>query len=208
MSSHWQVTGDYPPQTTAASETYGIMGDMPPSPDTTPNYHFLLIAPGLGAEWLFDAAREYWTRFRPIVVSDLELVRLIPKGYTIIVTLVARRDTAKQWGVWLAQNVPDALMDSIVYDLFDQTRNALNQRAQVNEPFGVPLKPTPTPEIPISPTPGSLLAQPAAPPTRAPGGFITQTPTPNVEAPPAQPTLPPETPGQPVYPTPGPITGG
>ena len=184
------------------------MFTMPPSPDTLPNYHFLLMAPNLGAEWLFDAAREYWTRFRPIVVTDLELVRLIPKGYTISVTMVARRDTARQWGVWLAQNVPDALLDGVVYDLFEDTRTALNQRAQTNQPFGVPLKATATPVIPISPTPGSLLAQPAGPPTRAPGGFITQTPTPNITEPTAAPTLPPETPGQPVYPTPGPITGG
>jgi|GEM_PF-456929 len=186
-----------------------MMGDMPPSPDSLPNYHFLLIASGLGAEWLFDAGRAYWTRFRPIVVSDLELVRLIPKGYTIIVTLVARRDTASQWGVWLAQNVPDALLDPVVYDAFEDTRNALNQRAQMYQPFGVALKPTPTPEVPVSPTPGSLIsADGFVPPTRAAGGFITQTPTPSAAEPTAAPTLPPETPGQPIYPTPGPITGG
>jgi hypothetical protein len=186
------------------------MFTIPPSPDTLPNYHFLLMAPNLGAEWLFDAAREYWTRFRPIIVTDLELVRLIPKGYTIIVTLVARRDTAQQWGVWLAQNVPDALLDGVVYDAFEQTRTALNQRAQTNEPFGVPLKPTPTPQVPISPTPGSLIGGPVEviPPTRAPAGFITQTPTPNAAEPTAAPNLPPSTPGQPIYPTPGPITGG
>ncbi|MEP6988309.1 MAG: hypothetical protein ABI970_22075, partial [Chloroflexota bacterium] len=188
--------------------TYGIMGDMPPSPDTQPDYHFLLIAPNLGAEWLFDAAREYWSRFRPIVVTDLELVRLIPKGYSIIVTMVARRDTATQWGVFLAQNVPDALLDGVVYDAFEQTRTALNQRAETTQPFGVPLKPTPTPAVPISPTPGSLIGNAVIPPTRAPGGFITQTPTPNMVEPTAAPTLPAEPPGQPVYPTPGPITGG
>jgi len=181
---------------------------MPPTPDTQPDYHFLLMAPNLGAEWLFDAAREYWSRYRPIVVTDLELVRLIPKGYSIIVTMVARRDTAKQWGVWLGQNVPDALLDGVVYDAFDDTRKALNQRAQTNQPFGVPLKPTPTPAIPVSPTAGSLIGDVVIPPTRAAGGFITQTPTPNMAEPTAVPSLPPETPGQPVYPTPGPITGG
>lgn len=184
------------------------MFTMPPSPDTLPDYHFLLIASGLGAEWLFDAAREYWSRYRPIVVTDLELVRLIPKGYSIIVTLVARRDTASQWGVWLAQNVSDALLDGVVYDVFEQTRDALNQRAQTDQPFGVPLKPTPTPVAPISPTPGSLIGDVVIPPTRAAGGFITQTPTPNAGEPTAVPTLPPEPPGQPIYPTPGPITGG
>ena len=184
------------------------MFTMPPSPDSLPNYHFLLIAPNLGAEWFFDAAREYWVRFRPIVVTDLELIRLIPKGYSIIVSMVARRDTAKQWGVWLGQNVPDALLDSVVYDAFEETRSTLNQRAQTNQPFGVPLKATPTPLVPISPTPGSLVGDVVIPPTRAAGGFITQTPTPNAVEPTAAPTLPPETPGQPVYPTPGPITSG
>jgi len=166
------------------------------------------MAPNLGAEWLFDAAREYWSRYRPIVVTDLELVRLIPKGYSIIVTMVARRDTAQQWGVFLAQNVPDALMDGVVKDMFEDARATLNQRAETDQPFGVPLKPTPTPVAPISPTPGSLIGDVVIPPTRAPGGFITATPTPNLGEPTAVPTLPLETPGQPIYPTPGPITGG
>ncbi len=177
--------------------SYGIMETMPPSPDTLPNYHFLLIAPNLGAEWLFDAARAYWERFRPTVVSDLELIRLIPAPYTVAVSVIARRDTASQWGVWIAQTMPDALFDPLVFDLFDDAKAALNQRAQFNQPFGVPLAPTPTPAFLVNPTPGSLIGGPA--PTRAPGGFVTQTPTP-------APTEP--APQQPIQPTPGPITGG
>ena len=183
---------------------------MPPSPDTLPNYHFLLIAPNLGAEWFFDAARAYWIRYRPIVVSDLELVRLIPAAYSTIVTLVSRRDTAPQWSVWLAQNAPDVLVDPVVYDRFEDATNALNLRAESVQPFGVPLKPPPTPPPQVSPTPGSLLGpvnpQPTIP-TRAPGGFITQTPTPDLSQP--SPVIAPTgDPAQPVYPTPGPITGG
>jgi hypothetical protein len=169
-----------------------------------PNYHFLLIAPNLGAEWLFDAARIYWERFRPTVVSDLELIRLIPKSYTIAITVVARRDTASQWGVWIAQNTPDALFDPLVFDVFDDAKASLNQRVQLDQPFGVPLAPTPTPAYLVSPTPGPLIGGP--PPTRAPGGFVTQTPT----SPPQQPTPPPQEqpPGQPIQATPGAITGG
>lgn len=186
---------------------YGIMYPMPPSPDTLPNYHFLLIAPNLGAEWLFDAARQYYERFRPIAVSDLELIRLIPPQFSVAVTLIARKDTAPQWGVWVAQIAPNALFDAVVYDFFDDTRAVLNTRAQSNQPFGVPLVPTPTFPPPVSPTPGSLLGGPVTPqpvPTRPAGGFITQTPTPGVEQPPPATTDP----SQPIYPTPGPITGG
>lgn len=182
---------------------------MQPSPDQFPDYHFLLIAPNLGAEWLFDAARAYWERFRPIVTSDLELPRLVPPENSIILTVIARRDTAAQWGVTVAQNLPHVLFDPVVYDSFDDMKQALNTRATLNQPFGVPLAPTPTSPPPITPTPGSLLGQPApaqptAAPTRAPGGFITETPTQTEpEAPPASPT-----PSGPVYPTPGPIIGG
>lgn len=183
--------------------SYGIMVIMPPSPDTIPNYHFLLISPNLGAEWFFDAARPYWERFRPTVVNDVELVRLIPTQYTIAITLLARRDTARQWGVWIAQAVPQALFDPMVFDEFNDAKAALTQRAQLDQPFGVALAPTPTPAFLISPTPGALIGGPA--PTRPAGGFVTQTPT----SPAVQATPPPDQGGQqPIQPTPGAITGG
>jgi hypothetical protein len=189
-----------------------MMDAMPPSPDTLPNYHFLLIAPNLGAEWFFDAARVYWEQFRPTVVSDLEFIRLMPTSLDVVVTVLARRDTASQWGVQLAQAAPEALFDPIVQDIFDDAKRVLNERAAANQPFGVPLVPTATPPAPIIPTPGSIIGDVTVP-TRPPSGFITQTPTPNLNAPPpATPTPDPNTqPGEgqaPIYPTPGPITGG
>lgn len=188
------------------------MAAMKPVPNVTPNYHFLIFSPSLGAEWFFDAARAYFERFRPIVATDLELARLIPPELTMIVTVVTRRDMASQWGVWTAQTVPEALFDPLVFDSFDEMKAALNQRAQSNQPFGVPLLPTATPAILVNPTPGALIGGP--PPSRTPGGFITQTPTPTTEGaqgavstpPPA--TTTPAGPDQPIYPTPGPIIGG
>jgi hypothetical protein len=182
---------------------------MTPSPDVPPNYHFLLFSPSLGAEWFFDAARAYFERFHPIVGNDLELARLIPPELTIIITVVTRRDLAAQWGVSVAQALPEALFDPLVFDSFDEMKAALNQRTQSNQPFGVPLLPTATPAFLLSPTPGPLIGGP--PPSRTPGGFITQTPTPGgapdaVSTPPAVST--PESPAEPIYPTPGPIIGG
>jgi hypothetical protein len=179
---------------------------MQPRPDQPPDYHFLLVAPNLGAEWLFDAARAYWERFRPMVVSDLELARLLPPERSIIVTAIARRDTIAELGVTAAQAVPHALFDPVVYDLFDDMKNALTTRATLNQPFGVPLVPTPSAPPPITPTPGAIISSAPEPtltalPTRPPAGFITATPQP--DAPP-----PTDTPTGPLYPTPGPITGG
>ncbi len=174
---------------------------MPPPPNQQPNFHFLFIAPNLGAEWFFDAARQYWERFRPTVISDYELARLIPPQFSVIVTVIARRDNAARWGVLLSQVLPDALFDPVVRDFFEDMRIALNDRAALYQPFGVPMLPTPTPPPYISPTPGAVVgggteptaAPPTAIPTRGPAGFVT--------------LAPPDT-GAPVQPTPGPVTGG
>jgi hypothetical protein len=169
---------------------------------TLPDFHFLLIASNLGAEWFFEAARDYWERFQPTVISDLGLVSLLPEDVSIAVTVIARRDRIAQIGVDLSKIAPDALFDPVVHDFLEDTQQALIGRAQRNEPFGVPLIPTATPtpgptSPPVYPTPGPIGVPAAA----------TATPTPNV--PPAQEDLddagPPSTP---LFPTPGPITGG
>jgi hypothetical protein len=172
------------------------------SQNTLPNYHFLLIASNLGAEWFFKAARFYWETFRPTVISDLALVSLIPdEAYSIAVTVVARRDRIAQLGVDLAQIAPSALFDPIVYDFMEDAQQALDERARLFQPFGVPLLPTATPTLaptspPLYPTPGPLSMP----------GFITQTPTPGL---PDQADIGTTgSPQTPIFPTPGPITGG
>ena len=170
------------------------------SQTSLPDYHFLLIAPNLGAEWYFEAARAYWERFRPIVISDLSLINIVPDNVSVSVTIVARRDLVAQLGVELSQLNPDALFDPVVYDFIEDAQIALEQRAQTNQPFGVPLIPTETPtpgptSPPVYPTPG-----PVAP------GFVTQAPTQDLpDQSEIDVTNPPQTP---IFPTPGPITGG
>lgn len=183
-----------------------------------PNYHFLLLAPNLGAEWLFDAARSYWDRFRPTVVSDLRLVGQIPREQRIIVTVIAARDTMAQIGVDMAQLVPHAVFDPLPADSFEVVRSELERRAANNQPFAIftngGAMPTSTPD------PNAFIPTPRLP-TRPPSGFITQTPapffTPESTATPVLTVVMPETPlpptpnenePTPVQRTPGPITGG
>lgn len=181
-----------------------IMPDM--AQNTLPDNHFLLITPNLDATWFFDAARAYWQRFRPTVISDVRLVGLVPEDRSIAVTVITRRDRVEQIGVELAQTAPRALFDPIVFDFFEDTQAELNRRAETNQPFGVPLLPTSTPTPgptarPIYPTPGPIIPRPAG------AGLITQTPAPTF--PPAQTPGAPadDTPDGPVYPTPGPVSG-
>src|SRR5664279_3652238 len=97
-------------------------------PDQYPDFHFLLIATTVGAEWLFEAARVYWDRYRPTIINDFDFVFLIPTDKAIIVTVIARRDTASQLGVQLAQQLPNAFFDPVIFDQFEDTRKALNDR--------------------------------------------------------------------------------
>jgi|SRR5690606_19719233 len=167
-----------------------------------PDYHFLLIASNLGAEWFFDAARKYWETFRPTVISDLLLVSIVPQeAYTVAVTAVVRRDRVAQIGVELAHINPDALYDPVVFDFMADAQQALDERARLNQPFGVPLIPTETPtpgptSPPVYPTPGPVV----------PPGFVTQTPTPGLPDQADIRTV--GTPQTPIFPTPGPVTGG
>lgn len=173
-----------------------------------PDYHFLLIAPNLGAEWLFDAARSYWDRFRPTVIATFELVAYVPADATVAVTVVARRDTIDDLRADLANTAPRALFDPVAVDLFDDMQTLLDNRAAANQPFGVPLEPTTPPGEAVTRAPGSVLVTP--PPTRAPGGFITQTPTPTQPpAPvPTQAADSTDSSAPPVQITPGAVTGG
>lgn len=175
--------------------------------NTLPDYHFLLIASNLDAEWFFEAARAYWERFRPTVVSDLSLVSIVPDDYSIAVTVVARRDRVAEFGVELAKIAPDALFDPVVFDFYEDTRRTLDERAQSNQPFGVPLLPTETPTPgptapPIYPTPGPITGG------QTDDSLITQTPTPGSVSAPVPTQEDNGEPPTPIFPTPGPITGG
>lgn len=181
-----------------------------------PEYHFLLFAPNLGAEYFFDGARNYWNTFQPIVIDDFDFFQYLPPGVTVSVTIVALRDMAAQLGVQLGQTAPYAYYDPVVYDTFEETRAELIRRAQFNQPFGIPLGIGSATSTPFIPTPWL--------PTRDPG-FITATPSPGVTTPAAEvsPEVTPETtddaavtasptpvtlsPGQ-IINTPGPAIGG
>ncbi len=181
------------------------------SPNQSPDYHFLLVAPNLGAEWLFDAARAYWERFAPTILPDFTFLALIPPDKTVIVTVICRRDTSAQLGVQLAQIDPNAYYDAVVFDMFDDARNELNRRASLSQPFGVPLiqgTVTPTGTEAFIPTPRLF-------PTNPPAGFITEAPpipspseTPSPTETPALSPVPSEDQPVPLSPTPGSILGG
>jgi hypothetical protein len=161
-----------------------------------PDHHYLLVAPNLGGEWLFDAARNYVIAFSPTVLTDFEFLTLTPPNQTVTVTVIARRDTAPQLGVELAQAAPFAFYDPIVRDTFEATKAELDRRAAENQPFGAAIGPPPAPTLP---------GQPVIPTPWPTTGGPTATPSPTT---PATPLPPSDNPPGAIQPTPGSIFGG
>ncbi|MCK6581000.1 MAG: hypothetical protein L6Q98_23145 [Anaerolineae bacterium] len=174
------------------------MPQATPTPDQYPDFHFLFIAPHLGAEWFFDAARLYWDRYRPTVISGFDFLSFVPPDRSVIVTAVMLRDYAARAGVDLARIRPSAYFDAVVRETFEETQRVLDQRAQLAQPFGVPIREATLTPFPLDfaiPTPMLPLQD---------AGFVTATPSPQTPptADPGQPTP------APLQPTPGSILGG
>lgn len=102
-------------------------------------YHFLYFAPGIGARWFFEGAQRYWQTFRPLVTYDLRLVAYVPADQDVVITTIARSDTADLVREEIQTRFPTALHDALVYDFVNYVLLTLEARADQNQPFGRPL---------------------------------------------------------------------
>ena len=109
------------------------------------DYHFLYIDPTLGPDWFFMAARRYWERFRPMVITNWDLVGYVPGRRSIAITTLARRDMAQKIADDVKNNFPRARHDPLVYDYVEEMQITLDGRADLQQRFGVPETPTPQP---------------------------------------------------------------
>ena len=104
------------------------------------DYHFLYFAPGIGARWFFEACQDYWLRYRPIVIYDLAIVRFADESADIVITTIARTDTAELVRNQIETDFPYAQHDALVYDYIDYVGQTLDARTEQNQPFGRPIE--------------------------------------------------------------------
>lgn len=100
------------------------------------DYHFMILAPGLQSAWFFQAAKQFWQRFQPIVTDNWELLSYIPEGAPVAVTLLARPDTSAFAQQQVEAQRADAFLDMIVVDDLPMMEAILNERAEIGQPFG------------------------------------------------------------------------
>jgi hypothetical protein len=119
-------------------------------PVARPNYHFIYLDKSLSADWIFIAARRYWEKFRPILISDLDIVSYVPAGRTIAITSLSRRDIAPAVTDLIRKRFPNVRYDPLVYDVLEDLQLTLDGRVDYNQRFGIP-EDNATSEVPSTP---------------------------------------------------------
>ncbi|NDJ52134.1 MAG: hypothetical protein GYB68_03495 [Chloroflexi bacterium] len=101
-----------------------------------PDLHWLVLAPGLQADWFFQAARRYWQTFRPTVMTGWEMIELLPAGVSLGVTVLARPDTISYMDEQIRDPWPNVVYDPIVANTLEEMAQELERRATYNIRFG------------------------------------------------------------------------
>jgi hypothetical protein len=102
----------------------------------TPDYHWLILAPGLQADWFFQAARRYWQTFRPTVLTEWETIRFLPNTKSLAVTVLARSDTIEYMTERIQMQWPNVMFDAVVFDNLTEMQAELDRRATYQQRFG------------------------------------------------------------------------
>lgn len=134
-----------PSLTTDSTERSGSSaGPKTPEPVTgpgplasgSPDYHWLILGPGLQADWFFQAANRYWQTFRPTVLADWDLIHTLPYSKTLAVTVLARSDTISYLDKRVRDKWPNIYYDPVVFDTLEDMQAELDRRATYLKRFG------------------------------------------------------------------------
>ncbi len=120
------------PEEPAATPT--PTGPGPVSGD--PDQHWLVLAPGLQADWFFLAAQRYWQTFRPTVMTDWDLIEQIPGNKSLAITVLARKDTISYLNERVRDTWSNVFYDPVVFDSLAEMKEELDRRATYQKRFG------------------------------------------------------------------------
>ncbi len=101
-----------------------------------PDLHFLFIASEFDPAWFFDAASEYWERFRPTVLASLDLIGELPNTKSLAVTLLTRPAQSASLTNAIKARGANIYVDLITADSAETVGNALRARVSSNRRFG------------------------------------------------------------------------
>jgi hypothetical protein len=101
-----------------------------------PDLHWLILYPEFNTETFLNAAKDYWEKYRPTILFNLDLIAQIPSSKSLAVTLIsppnrvdAFKQAVKDRGVYI-------YVDSIGVDTADQLTGIFIDRLKNDARFG------------------------------------------------------------------------
>jgi len=101
-----------------------------------PEFHFMVLAPGIDKEWFFDIARVYWDRFKPTLMTVYDFINFLPKSSSLAVTVITTPDMVDLMNKQIAVRWPNIYMDLIVANTPNEVEDLLNSRVAAGRRFG------------------------------------------------------------------------
>lgn len=136
MAQVRQLLKDVPPLSPSAPG--GVLVGAGPGPvHGEPDFHFVILAPGLEPEWFFETAQPYWNTFRPIVTTLTDFIPLMPYNKSVAATVIAPPDSLDEMIGAIKDPYPNVWLDLVpIQGDFATLAEIFNDRVWSNQRFG------------------------------------------------------------------------
>ncbi|MEP7286164.1 MAG: hypothetical protein ABI947_10395 [Chloroflexota bacterium] len=102
----------------------------------TPDYHFVIIAPGFNTNWFFSEASDYWAMFRPTLLSATDYIAYIPPKKSLACTVLATPDLVDYMTHHIKERWPNVYFDLITATDVGTIVDVLQERTSSGRRFG------------------------------------------------------------------------
>jgi hypothetical protein len=102
----------------------------------TPDYHFVVIAPGFNTNWFFAEARDYWQMFRPTIVTNTGYIAHIPPEKSLACTVIATPELVDYMTRQIKDRWPNVYFDLVTAPDAATIADVLRQRTSSGRRFG------------------------------------------------------------------------
>ncbi len=100
------------------------------------DFHMMILAPGLDSRFFFETAQGYWNVFRPVVVTDTNLIEFIPNDRSLAVTVISPPELVDTMTSLIQERYPNVFLDLVISEDTSEIAALFNERARRGLRFG------------------------------------------------------------------------
>ena len=101
-----------------------------------PDHHFIIMAADLPGNWFFQAAEQYWLRFRPVLIDTPALIAQLPYDKTLAVTVITPPSQVETFNTQIRDRWPNIWYDLIVVESPAELISVFSARVNSGRRFG------------------------------------------------------------------------